>query len=154
VPAAEARVQRRADGVDPVRPGARRRRVGGAPGLGRGEGPDPGAAVDVLLPADLLLLLPRQARHRGDRDRGRGQRDLRDRLSARRLDLAGDEEGGPGARGRPARRRGLQAAAGERDPHAGTALRVAAGAPEKWARMKVCMKVCMKVWWKVSIDAG
>ena len=64
VPAAQTRLQRGPDGLDPLRPGARRRRLGGAPGLGRRARPDPRAAVHLLLPADLLLLLPRQARRR------------------------------------------------------------------------------------------
>ena len=42
----------------------------------------------LLLPADLRLLLPRQARRRRARRGRRRQRHLRDRLPAHRLDLA------------------------------------------------------------------
>ena len=64
LPGAEARVLRGPDRLDPVHPRARRRRVARAPGVGRGEGHRPRAAVELLLPPGVRLLLPRPARAR------------------------------------------------------------------------------------------
>src|SRR5215475_3458981 len=54
---AEARVLRGPDGLGAVHPRASRRRVGGAPRVGRRPRPDPRAAVHLLLRPHLLLLL-------------------------------------------------------------------------------------------------
>ena len=58
VPEAEAGVLGGPDRLDPLHPRAGRRRVARAPGVGRREGHRPRAAVHLLLPAGLRLLLP------------------------------------------------------------------------------------------------
>ena len=63
-PDAEAGLLRGPDRLAPLHARAGRRRVGGAPGLGRRARPRPRAAVDLLLPPGLRLLLPRPARPR------------------------------------------------------------------------------------------
>ena len=63
-PVDQARLQRGPDRLDPVHPRARRRRVGGAPGVGWREGHRARAAVHLLLPPDLRVLLPRPHRPR------------------------------------------------------------------------------------------
>ena len=62
LPRAATRVLRGPDRLDPVHPGAGRRRVDGAPRVGRCPRHRARAAVDLLLPPDLRLLLPRPAR--------------------------------------------------------------------------------------------
>ena len=61
-PNAEDRLLRGSDRLAAVRPRARRRRLARAPRLGRRAGHRSRAAVDVLPPSGLRLLLPRQAR--------------------------------------------------------------------------------------------
>ena len=92
-PDAEARLLRGPDRLDPLHPRAGRQRVAGAPGVGRRGGPRARAAVDLLLPPDLRLLLPRPARPRRARQGRRGQHHLRDRLPAHRLDVARHQAG-------------------------------------------------------------
>ena len=118
LPDAEARVLRGPDRLAAVRARAGRRRVARAPGVGRREGPRARAAVDLLLPPGLRLLLPRPARARVARARRRRQHHVRDRLPAHRLDVARHEEGRRRHDGSPAGRRGLQDRARQRDPHA------------------------------------
>ena len=60
LPQAQGGVLRGADGLDPVRPAARRRRVARAPRLGRRRRRAARAAVDLLLLERLRLLLPRR----------------------------------------------------------------------------------------------
>ena len=91
-PAAEARVQRRPDRLDPLHPRTRRRRVGRAPGVGWRAGRDDRAAVVLLPPPDLRLLLPRPSRARVAAPDRRRQRHLRDRLPAHRLHLAAHQK--------------------------------------------------------------
>ena len=87
-PDAQAGLLRGPDRLDPLHPRAGRRRVGRAPGLGRRQGHRPRAAVDLLLPPGLRLLLPRPARAQVARRGRRRQRHVRDRLPAHRLDVA------------------------------------------------------------------
>ena len=62
-PAPEAGLQRGPDRLDPVHPRAGRRRVEPVPGLGLPARAGARAALDLLLPAGLRLLLPRPPRH-------------------------------------------------------------------------------------------
>ncbi len=83
------------------------------------------AAVDLLLPPGVRLLLPRPPRHPLAR-RGRGrQHHLRDRLPPLRLDLAQHQGRGRGALRRPRRRGDLQDRPRQRHPHAPPRLRPA-----------------------------
>ena len=65
VPRTATDVRRGSDRLDPLPARARRRRVGAAPGVDRRRRIDARAAVDVLLPPGLRLLLPRPPRPRG-----------------------------------------------------------------------------------------
>ena len=114
-PDVEARVLRRPDRLAAVRPGARRRRVARAPGVGRREGPRARAAVDLLLPPDLRLLLPRPARPGVARPRRRRQHHVRDRLPAHRLHVARHEgDRGVDGEGSLRRRRSTRSCAATR----------------------------------------
>ncbi len=84
----QARLQRGSDRVDPLHPRAGRRRLEPVPGLGVPPRAGARAAVDLLLPAGLRLLLPRPPRHPLARRGGRRQHHLRGRLPPLRLDLA------------------------------------------------------------------
>ena len=78
-------------------------------GVGRREGHRPRAAVDLLLPPGLRLLLPRPARPRVARPGRRRQHHVRDRLPAHRLDVAATPRRSPSElMGRPPGRRHLQ----------------------------------------------
>ena len=88
LPEPQAALRRGADRLDPVHARARRRRVDHAP-VGRRAGALPGAAVHLLLPAGLQLLLQGPDRREDARPgRRRGARLLRDRLPALRQHVA------------------------------------------------------------------
>ncbi len=95
----------RADRLAALHPRAGRRRVAGAPGLGRREGHRARAAVDLLPPPGLRLLLPRPARPRLARCHRRRPHHVRDGLPAHRLDLARHPGGGRADGAAPQRRR-------------------------------------------------
>lgn len=115
LPGPQGHVRRGPDRLDPLHPGARRRRLGGEPRLGRRRRQGPPPAVRTLHRARLRLLLRRRVRPEEPRLDRRRERPLRDRLPPLRLHLAQVPRGRRGTDGSPGTGRGRADRTGQRD---------------------------------------